>query len=416
MRPWPRVPESHRLYLGRVHDPLTFEVLDEALACVMRAPRSYTGEDVAEIQGHGGEVNLARLVEAAVRAGARMAEPGEFTRRAFLRGRIDLSAAEAVAEVIAARSERALRVAQAQRSGALARQVEALRGRVVAVLAEVEGRIDFPDEELDFAPAGEVAASVAALGEEVGRLGATYRTGRLLAGGVDVALVGRPNAGKSSLFNALCGEERALVDAAPGTTRDVVEAEIELYGLRARLVDTAGEHEEEIDDGVERRGIELGRRRRARADVQVVVVDGSVGVGPIEERLLEGGGGAARIVAWNKGDLAPAPSGLPSGVPVVITAAVRGAGLEELRQALRLAVGDLGDEGSVAVTTARQKAALDEAATALGGAAMALRAGAAVELCAVDLRVALERLGRVTGAGVSSEVLDAIFARFCIGK
>ena len=412
VRPWPEKAESHRLYLGRVRDPSTEEVLDEVLACVMRAPRSYTGEDVLEVHGHGGEANLSRLVGAALRAGARMAEPGEFTRRAFLAGKIDLTQAEAVAEVIAARGERALRLAQAQRAGALGALVGRLRGRLVEVLAEVEARVDFPDEELDFAPATRVAEEVAGLEREVGALAASYARGRLLAAGIDVVLVGRPNAGKSSLLNALAGEERALVDASPGTTRDVVEVEVDLDGVRARIADTAGER----DDGetVELRGVALGRRRRARADVQVLVVDGSVGFGAVEQRLLVEAA-APVVVAWNKRDLGP-PDGIPEGTAVVATSATRSEGLEALRREIRTAAGDPGDEAALAVSTARQHEALAEAGAALGQARSALAAGEPPELAAVDLRLGIDRLGRVLGEGVDGAVLDAIFRRFCVGK
>lgn len=418
IRPWPEGPATHRLYLGRAYDPESDEDLDEVLGCLMRGPGSYTGEDVAEIHGHGGEMNLGRLLEATVRAGARVAEPGEFTRRAFLAGRIDLTQAEAVAEVIAARSARALRVAQAQRSGGLAMRVNALQKRLIVLLAEVEGGIDFPDEDLGECPA--IATAVGALGREVAELAATFRRGRILASGVDVALVGRANAGKSSLFNALLGEERALVDAEPGTTRDFIEMEMEFAGLRARVIDTAGEREEATGEGVERRGVELGRRRRARADVMLLVVDGRAGFGEIERRIYAeasaGASAGALLVVWNKRDLAPLPRGIPAGARVVTTAATHGAGLDELRSAVREAVGDLGDEGAVTVTSARQKAALDEAAAALGVAEMALERGIPPELGAVDLRLALDRLGRVTGENVDSTVLDAIFSRFCIGK
>ncbi|HEX2569173.1 MAG TPA: tRNA uridine-5-carboxymethylaminomethyl(34) synthesis GTPase MnmE [Polyangia bacterium] len=416
LRPWPEVPESHRLYHGWVHHPGTGEVLDEVLGCLMVGPRSYTGEDVLELHGHGGAASLARLLDAVVQSGARMAEPGEFTRRAFLGGRMDLTRAEAVAELIAARSERAVRLAQGHLRGALAERVESLAERLLDILAEVEAEIDFPEEGLEVGEARALATKVRALAGEVGGLAASYVRGRALMEGVDVVLVGRPNAGKSSLLNALVGEERALVDEAPGTTRDFIEAEVSLGGVRMRLVDTAGEREAEGQ--VEARGMFLGRRRRARADLVLLLVDGTVGWGELEERIRSETSGPTLLV-WNKCDAAPPPSrGLGTRAEGFVALSARtGDGLEQLRQALRDRV-DPGNEEDAGATviSARQQEAFKMAEEALLRAAAVLAQGAPSELAAVDLRIGLERLRQVTGASVQSDVLDRVFARFCIGK
>ncbi len=404
VRAVPEGAESHRLYFGRAREPSTGEVLDEVLACVMRAPRSYTGE-----------ANLARLLEATVRAGARVATPGEFTRRAFVAGRIDLSRAEAVAAVIGARSERALRQAQAQLQGAIAARVAALRASLVEVLAEVEARVDFPEEGLDFAPREELAARLAVLADEAGGLAGSYSLGRAVAEGIDVVLAGRTNAGKSSLLNALVGEERALVDEAAGTTRDFLEVELELGGVRARLVDTAGERDDAV--AVERRGLEMGRRRRSRGDVLVIVVDGTVGFGEVERRLLAERGEVARIIAWNKCDLVPiVREALPAGEEVVEVSAMEHRGLDLLRSLIREVAGDTGDDGAVAVTSGRQREALVATEAAMRAGVEALRRETPPELAAVDLRMAMRRLGDVTGETVEEAVLDAVFGRFCLGK
>ena len=416
VRPWPEVPESHRLYHGWVHHPGTGEALDEVLGCLMRAPRSYTGEDVLELHGHGGAASLARLLEAVVQSGARVAEPGEFTRRAFLGGRMDLTRAEAVAELIAARSERAVRLAQGHLRGALAERVKTLAERLLDVLAEVEAEIDFPEEDLSFQGARALTGEVRALAGEVGALAASYVRGRALMEGVDVVLVGRPNAGKSSLLNALVGEERALVDEAPGTTRDFIEAEVTLGGVRMRLVDTAGEREAE--GPIEARGVLLGRRRRARADLVLVVVDGVVGWSELEEQI-RGETAVPTLVVWNKRDVAPPPCGGlgTGGVGFVAISARTGEGLEELRQALRERVDPGGEEDAGAtVISARQHEAFKLAEEAFLRAASVLAQGAPSELAAVDLRIGLERLQQVTGESVRSDVLDRVFARFCIGK
>ncbi len=412
---WPtKRAQSHKLQLGRVRDPKSGEILDEVLACVMRAPRSYTGEDVAELQGHGGALSMQRLLEAVLACGARVAEPGEFTRRAFEAGRIDLTRAEAVAELIGARSDQALRAARALHSGALKREVGSLRSELVQALAELDGEIDFPDEQVDARPAEESARVLASLAMRMRALGGTYR--KFLREGAEIALVGRVNAGKSSLLNALVGEERALVDAQAGTTRDVIEAPLRLGSLWARLVDTAGERlDGDSPEGVEQRGVDLGRRRRGRADLVALVVDATVGFLDGERALWAELAGAPRLIVWNKRDLGPAARGLPEGATVVETAAPAGDGIEALRAALTTALGGEEPEGELHVS-ARHQEALLAGAIALERAAAALTGGEPPELAAVDARAALHELGRVTGETVDNEVLDAIFARFCIGK
>ena len=409
LRPWSPKPQSHKLQRTIAYDLATSERIDEVLAVVMRAPKSYTGEDVAELQGHGGPLVMQRLLEAVLAAGARMAEPGEFTRRAFEAGRIDLSRAEAVAALIGARGERALRAAQAMNAGALADRIVRLRQRLIAVLAELEGAIDFPDDAGDAAPE---AASARALGEisrEMRAMARSYRPA--LFRPAEVALVGRVNAGKSSLLNALVGQERAIVDEEPGTTRDAVVAEVALDGVAVTLVDTAGERED--PERLERRGLELGRVRAARADLVVLVVDGAVGFGDVERRAWEAIAGA-KLIAWNKRDLAAAHE-LPADATVVETAATTGEGVGALGAAIARAVAGDVEEG-VTVVSERQAQALDDGAATLERAAAELTAGEPSELAAVDARRALDAMGRVTGETVDAEVLDAIFARFCIGK
>jgi len=375
--------------------------LDDVLVVAMRAPHSYTGEDVAEVHGHGGTVNAGRLLRDVLERGARLAEPGEFTRRAFERGRIDLAAAEGLLGVIEAASERAWRVAQAQLAGALTARVGALRARATQLVAELEACIDFPDEGLELVAAHEVAARARGIGEDSARLAATFQLGRALRDGIEVALVGPVNAGKSSLLNALVGRERALVAPEPGTTRDYVEARVEWDGVAVTVIDTAGERDTE--GAIERRGIELGRERAASADVHVWVDEH--GRGPDAS-------GPRTIIVRSKADL-----GGETAAGAIATSARTGEGLAALRARVLELAGVAGEsEDAVVVTSERQRGLLERAATGMARAAAAMDARAPLEVATVDAREALVALGAITGEEVGEDVLDALFGRFCIGK
>jgi tRNA modification GTPase len=374
-------------------------LLDEILAVRMPRPHSYTGDDVVELHGHGGTLSLGRVLMAAVAAGARPAAPGEFTRRAFENGKLDLAQAEAVAQVIGAASDRALRVAQAQLAGALGSRVEALSARLIAALAELEAAIDFPEDDLEL-DAGS-GSDLARLETELGALVASHRTGQVLEHGVSVALVGATNAGKSSLMNALLGRERAVVSAEPGTTRDFIEASVVWDGVPVTLVDTVGER---ADAGVgEQRGLELGRARTAHAEIIVRVLDATA----------PASGDAASLVVWNKCDLKAAPAG------ALGVSARSGAGLDVLRaRLLERARGGAGagEREDEIVVSARQAALFVEAQDRVAESRRGLAQARPLELVAADLRGAARALAEVVGREVTPEVLDAIFARFCIGK
>ena len=387
-------------------DPSSGERLDEVLVAVMRAPRSYTGEDVAELHGHGGPVNMGRLLRAALSAGARPAEPGEFTRRAVAHGRMDLVQAEAVLGIIAAASERALRLAQGQLEGRLGERIAELRGEATELLADLEASIDFPDEGLEHQARGALGARAASLGRACAALAESFAVGRALSEGLDVALVGPVNAGKSSLFNQLVGSERALVAEEPGTTRDYVEARVVWDGIPVTIVDTAGWR---VAEGVEKKGIELGAKRAERADVSIELIPAEKVEGAVERRPTAGGGRRAMRVV-SKGDQLTGDAG-----GMIVTSAVTGAGLEELKAAIVASVGADGEEGIV-VTSERQRDLVARSAAALGRAASAADAGHAEEVLALEVREASHALAAVLGEEVGDEMLDALFARFCIGK
>jgi len=389
--------------VGWVHDREGHPI-DQVLAFAMRAPSSFTGEDVAELHGHGGPHNLARLLAVLLERGARVAEPGEFTRRAVASGKLDLLRAEALLGVIHAGSERAWRIAQENLGGKLGDEVAAIERRALTILAELEGGIDFPDEDLELAGAQVIDAELMAVGRACGRLVDSFRHGRAVSQGITVALVGPVNAGKSSLLNALVGRERALVGAAPGTTRDWLEADVVWSGVAVTLIDTAGLRA--TDDPVEQRGIALGEARVASADVVVVVNDGEA---PWDDGARFGARG---VPVRSKADLGG------EARQVLATSATTGQGLDELRRRVLAVAGVADQEGSeqAFVTTARQQALAATAREAFG-AALALReARRPPEIVAVELREAARTLAQLRGVEVGDRVLDEVFARFCIGK
>lgn len=378
--------------------------IDQVLVFGMRAPNSFTGEDVAEIHGHGGVQNLRRLLAVVLDLGARLAEPGEFTRRAVLNGKLDLVRAEALLDVIHAGSERALRLAQQNLGGALGTVAAQLEHRVLAVLGEIEGRIDFPEEDLAPEQEGEIDRELAAVAAKCGALVDGFRHGHAIQSGITVALVGAVNVGKSSLFNALLGAERAIVAAAPGTTRDYLEGHTVWDGVAVVLIDTAGIRE--TADLIEARGIELGERRVAHADVVVVVNDG---VAPWNDGAAFGD---RTVVVRSKADLGGETRGaLP-------TSATTRLGLDALIQRVLALAGVASQEGTedAVVTTTRQHRL---AVTARDGLTAALEArlhSQVAEVVALELRGAATALAELRGNEVGDRVLDEVFSRFCIGK
>jgi len=382
------------------------EAVDELLAVRFPAPASYTGEAVVELHGHGNPVVLERIVVELVRAGARLARPGEFTERAFLAGKLDLTQAEAVATLIDARSAGAARLAQRLLAGELGEDLGRLRDTIVAVEAEVEAAIDFPDEEIDPAGGARLAARLAPVEEAVARLLAGHAAARHRIDGVRVVLVGAVNAGKSSLFNRLLAEERAIVTPEPGTTRDYLEGRVVWEGIEVRLVDTAGLRD--ATGEAERQGIERSRGEAQAADLLLHVVDATVPA--VAEALPEG----PTLVVWNKVDLAP--GGPPVGLGEVVAASARtGVGVAAVRdwiveQAREATAGD-----SLACLP-RHRLGLEAVRAALGAARDGLTAGLSPELVAFELREAQAALGELIGERTPEAVLEAIFSRFCIGK
>jgi tRNA modification GTPase len=397
--------ESRRVYVGRI-------AFDRVLALFFQGPSSYTGEDVVEVQAHGGRRGLELLLERLLKAGARPAEPGEFTKRAFLNGRMDLAQAEAVADLIAAASERAAILAGRQLEGRLSDYVGKLRNELKVMRAQMEAMIDFPeDEDVQGLRHEEVLERVESLQARLLSLLATYEEGRYLREGLRVAIVGKPNAGKSSLFNALLQDDRAIVHPDAGTTRDTIEEVLDLGGLAVRFIDTAGIRLG--DDGVEAEGIRRSLQKIEQADCSLFVLDSSRPWEEGDERIRALIGGRRSLIVFNKTDLPPA---FDPPQEAIRASAKTGEGIGDLKKALADGFTGRTADAEVVLTNLRHRNALQKGSEALERVAQGVRAARSLELLAADLADAMTALGEVTGEVTNDEILGEIFSKFCIGK
>jgi tRNA modification GTPase len=417
-QPW----ESHRILYGYVRHPKTQQVVDEALLLLMYAPRSYTREDVVEFHCHGGLIAVQQVLQLCIAQGARLAQPGEFTLRAFLNGRLDLTQAEGVADLVGARSPQAAQAALAGLQGKLAQAIRQFRASCLAVLAEVEARIDFED---DLPPLDEdwVRSQLQQCLDRVTQILSTAHQGELLRSGLKVAIVGRPNVGKSSLLNAWSRCDRAIVTALPGTTRDVVESQLVVGGIPIQVLDTAGIRA--ATDEVEQIGIQRSQQAAQAADLVLLTIDAAVGWGADENQLYAQVSEKALIIVVNKIDLIETPwvkaNLLPALQPppqVVYTAAAQGEGIDALEQAILKTVeaGQLTAADSDLAINQRQAAALTRAQSALEQVQQTLAEQLPLDFWTIDLRTAIRALGEVTGEDLTESMLEQIFSRFCIGK
>ncbi|MBT9316171.1 tRNA uridine-5-carboxymethylaminomethyl(34) synthesis GTPase MnmE [Leptothoe spongobia TAU-MAC 1115] len=407
--------ESHRILYGYIHHPNTQQTVDEALLLFMQSPRSYTREDVVEFHCHGGIMAVQQVLQLCIAQGARLAEPGEFTLRAFLNGRLDLTQAEGIADLVGAQSPQAAQAALAGIQGKLTDVIRHCRSHCLDVLAEVEARIDFAD---DLPPLNEnaVKQKLESILADLDQILATAHQGELLRTGLKVAIVGQPNVGKSSLLNAWSRCDRAIVTDLPGTTRDVVESQLVVAGIPIQVLDTAGIRN--ATDQVEQLGIERSQTAAQSADVVLLTVDSAVGWTETETLLYKDIKHKPHILVVNKVDLGT-PMGLPiTDAPIVHTVAAEGKGIDALEQAI-LTIVHAGNVHAANIDLAinqRQAAALTRAQRSLKQVHATIEAALPLDFWTIDLRDAIRALGEVTGEEMTESMLDEIFSRFCIGK
>ena len=411
-RAWP----PFRLRHGFVVDPSTGERVDEVLAAYMPAPKTYTRQDVVEINGHGGIVPLRQVLQLALREGARLAEPGEFTLRAFLNGRIDLAQAEAVLDIVSAHTEAALRLAVGQLGGQLSGEIRSVRERLVCALAYLEATIDFAEDEI---PPQDVDSTLDEAADSLASLVRGADQGIIYRQGIHAAIVGRPNVGKSSLLNALLRVDRAIVTPIPGTTRDTLEETLNLDGVPLVLVDTAG-IANGTADAIERLGVERSRDAALRADLILLVVDGSEPLEAADWDIVQMAERRPVVIVVNKRDLPLAADleGFLPSAPRVRVSALTDEGLDELKEVVldKALGGEILQSDGILVTSVRHKEALARALERVRTARATLSAGLPADFVTIDLRAALDALGEITGQTVAPDMLDRVFSNFCIGK
>lgn len=406
---------SHTAHFGQVHN-MHGEYLDDVLVLVMLRPRSYTGETTVEIHCHGGSFITRRVLDAVLAAGARAALPGEFTFRAFVNGKMDLTQAEAVQSLIGAKNERALHAAEQQLQGSLSQSIAGFQQKLTQTTAIVEAWVDFPEEGLEFATIDEICEDLETVCQSMEKLAATFHHGKILHEGLSVCLVGSPNVGKSSLMNALLDKERAIVSPIPGTTRDVLEDHLRLSGFHLKLSDTAGIRDTE--EGIEQEGIRRSKQTMEESDLVLLILDAHRGLLEEDRHLLALVNPSKTILVWNKTDLPhfDLPT-LDFPFTVKLSAKWR-EGLERLHQAIDQLIWQNGppSKEEIVITNIRHQEALVTSAEAARRVQQGLLLGISPEFLTIDLRLALSQLGKVIGTNVTEDILSTIFSKFCIGK
>lgn len=410
--------KTHTIHYGFIVDPDTGEKVDEVLVTVMKAPNTYTKEDIVEINCHGGYITLKRVLDVVLKSGARLAEPGEFTKRAFLKGRIDLSQAESVIDIIRAKTEQAQRIAFNHLSGKLSEKINEMRDTLMRVCAHVEAYIDFPEEDIDGLTQQEILVEIGKVKNQISSLIEGYEEGKIYREGLTTAIVGKPNVGKSSLLNALLMKDRAIVTEIPGTTRDIIEEYVNIKGIPLKILDTAGIRQ--AHDLVEAEGIKRTLRAVDEAELVLLVLDSSRPIDSLDEEIIQRVLEKKLIVVINKKDIKSEKFKLPELLkdrPTVEISATQLDGIEDLKDLIfkTTVSGKLSYEG-VVVTKLRHKMALEAALKALQHAEQAFMKSEPLEIVAMFLHEGLNYLGEIVGATTTEDLLDIIFSEFCIGK
>ena len=413
--------EARRVTYGKVIDRETGDTVDEAIAIYMKEPASYTGEDVVELQCHGSVVSLRKTLALVLRNGARMAEPGEFTKRAFLNGRIDLSQAEAVMDVVKAKTDKTFDVAISQLEGSLSGRINEIRVDLLDLLVNITVNIDYPDEDIEEMTYEGLKTSLSSIGDDIEKLLSTAGTGRMIREGLKVAIIGRPNVGKSSLMNSLLKESRAIVTEIPGTTRDTIEEALTVRGIPVYLTDTAGIRK--TGDVIEQIGIEKAKEAFNNADFIIDIIDASSPLSEEDREILDYIGDRKAMILLNKQDAGTVviPTDIAHISPnsdIICTSLLTGEGVSEIEDKIEELVygGQIAQSSSIMVTNVRHEELLHRSKQAVGDALVLTENMEQLDIIEIDVRNAYDLLGEITGETVTDEILDEVFSRFCLGK
>jgi len=414
--------ESHTVHYGYVYDAKNDKKIDEAIFLLMRGPRSFTGEDVVEVQCHGGMVVLKQTLQLILSCGARLAEQGEFSKRAFLNGRLDLAQAESIMDIVQAKTERGVDLALSQLQGSLSGMVRELRADLLELVAFIQADIDYPDDDIERLTPEEYQSRVVNLKDQIASVLQNAQKGKIIRDGLRVVIAGKPNVGKSSLLNALLGQERAIVTDIPGTTRDVIEEYINLNGIPLKIVDTAGIRE--TDNLVEQIGVDKAQQFVKNADLVLYVVDALQGLTEEDTQMLDEIKNQHVIYLMNKSDVGISDQARAAfadaigGAPVLEISAREKLGLDQLEQRIMdlFFSGTLEVQNDIMVTNVRHIQILEESAAHMEGFLTGLMLGMSVDFLVIDLQNAWEKLGKITGETVEEDLLDQIFSKFCLGK